>query len=58
MKCSLLGALMLSAILWPVGTYAQTGADPMGKAVKPDDMKWEPLEGGCIQIRRPRRRIL
>src|SRR6202046_3188620 len=46
MKCSLLGALMLSAILWPVGTYAQTGADPMGKAVKPDDMKWEPLEGG------------
>ncbi len=46
MKRSLLGALMLSAILWPVGTYAQTGADPMGKAVKPDDMKWEPLEGG------------
>ena len=46
MKRSLLGALMLSAILLPVGAHAQTGADSMGKAVKPDDMKWEPLEGG------------
>ena len=27
-------------------SYAQTGADSMGKVVKPDDMKWEPLEGG------------
>ena len=46
MKSSLLSALMLSAILLPGGTYAQTHSDPMGKAVKPDDMKWEPLEGG------------
>ena len=46
MKSGLVSALMLSAILLPVGTYAQTHSDPMGKAVKPDDMKWEPLEGG------------
>ena len=46
MKSGLVSALMLSAILLPVGTYAQTHSDPMGKAVKPDDMKWEPLEDG------------
>src|ERR1700759_1867658 len=47
MKSSLLSALVLSAILWPVGAYAQTGPNSMGKAVQPDEMKWEPLEGGC-----------
>ena len=46
MKSSWFNALVLSALLWPVGTSAQTGADSMGKAVKADDMKWEPLEGG------------
>ena len=46
MKSSLLSALVLSAILWPVGAYAQTGPNSMGKAVQPDEMKWEPLEGG------------
>ena len=46
MKSSLLSAVVLSAMLWPIGAYAQTRADSMGKAVKPDDMKWEPLEGG------------
>ena len=46
MKSSLLSVLVLSVSLWPVGSYAQTGADSMGKAVKPDDMKWEALEGG------------
>ena len=37
---------MLAAVLWPIGAYAQTSADSMGKVVKADDMKWEPLEGG------------
>ena len=46
MKSSLLSALVLSVLLWPVGSYAQAGPDSMGRAVKPDDMKWEPLEGG------------
>ena len=46
MKSSLFNALVLGAILCPVGTYAQASADSMGKAVKADDMKWEPLEGG------------
>jgi quercetin dioxygenase-like cupin family protein len=46
MKSSLISALVLGAILWPAGGYAQTGADSMGKVVKADDMKWEPLEGG------------
>jgi quercetin dioxygenase-like cupin family protein len=46
MKSSLLSALMLIAILSPIGTNAQTPSDPMGKAVKSDDLKWEPLEGG------------
>ncbi len=46
MKASLLSALMLSAILWPAGMYAQTAADAMAKVVKADDMKWEPLGGG------------
>ena len=46
MKSSLFNALLLTTLLWPIGAYAQTGADFMGKAVKADDMKWEPLEGG------------
>jgi quercetin dioxygenase-like cupin family protein len=46
MKSSLLNALVLAAVLWPIGAYAQTSADSMGKVVKADDMKWEPLEGG------------
>jgi quercetin dioxygenase-like cupin family protein len=46
MKSTLLSALVLSAILWPAGAYAQTGSGSMGKAIKPDDMKWAPLEGG------------
>jgi hypothetical protein len=44
MKSSLLSALVLSAILWPIGAYAQASAASMGKAVKSDDMKWEPLD--------------
>jgi quercetin dioxygenase-like cupin family protein len=46
MKSSLLSALVLSAVLLPVGAYAQTGTDSMGKVVQTDNMKWEPLEGG------------
>jgi quercetin dioxygenase-like cupin family protein len=34
------------AVLPPAGTHAQTASDAMAKAVKSDDMKWEPLEGG------------
>ena len=47
MKSNVLSMLALGAILWSTGTYAQSGNDSMGKVVKPDDMKWEPLEGGC-----------
>jgi quercetin dioxygenase-like cupin family protein len=46
MKSSSLSALVLSAILWPVGAHAQNGPNSMGKAVQPDEMKWESLEGG------------
>jgi len=46
MKSTLLSALVASALLLPVGSHAQTGAGSMGKAVKPGDMKWEPLGGG------------
>jgi hypothetical protein len=58
MKGSLLRALVLGAVLWPAGMYAQTAgrgpvdrdhggyADTMAKVVKADDMKWEPLGGG------------
>src|ERR1700757_2240954 len=46
MKCSLLSAVVLSAILCPVGAYAQPRTDSMGTVVKAGDMKWEPLEGG------------
>jgi quercetin dioxygenase-like cupin family protein len=38
--------LMLSAVLWPVWSYAQTMPDVMAKAIKGDDIKWEPLEDG------------
>jgi quercetin dioxygenase-like cupin family protein len=38
--------LVLSAVLWPAWTYAQTMPDVMAKAIKVDDIKWEPLEGG------------
>jgi quercetin dioxygenase-like cupin family protein len=46
MKSSLLSALVLSAVLWPAGAYAQTAGAAMAKVAKADDMKWEPLEGG------------
>ena len=46
MKNTLLSALVLSTILCPAGTYAQTTADAMAIAVRADDMKWEPLAGG------------
>ena len=46
MKSSLLSALVLSAVLWPAGAYAQTADAAMAKVAKADDMKWEPLEGG------------
>jgi quercetin dioxygenase-like cupin family protein len=46
MKSSLLSALMLSALLWPAGAYAQTAGAAMGTVAKAEDMKWEPLEGG------------
>jgi hypothetical protein len=46
MKSSLLSALVLSAVLWPAGAYAQTAGAAMGTVAKTDDMKWEPLEGG------------
>ena len=55
----LLRALVLSAVVWPAAAYSQTGAAAMGTAVKADDIKWEPLEGGfeisilSYQIRRP-----
>jgi quercetin dioxygenase-like cupin family protein len=39
--------LMLTAALWPAWTYAQTAPDMMAKAVKADDMKWEPLGDGA-----------
>ena len=32
MKSSLLSALVLSALLWPVGSYAQTGAELDGES--------------------------
>jgi quercetin dioxygenase-like cupin family protein len=46
MKRSLLGALMLGAVLLPAGTYAQAGAAATAEAVKAGDMKWKPLGGG------------
>jgi quercetin dioxygenase-like cupin family protein len=46
MKSSLLSALVLSAVVWPAVVYSQTGADAMGMAIKADDIKWEPLDGG------------
>ena len=46
MKSSLLSALVLSAILWPAGAYAQTADAAMAKVAEADGMKWEPLEGG------------
>jgi quercetin dioxygenase-like cupin family protein len=46
MKSTLLSALVLSAVVWPAAAYSQTGAAAMGTAVKEDDIKWEPLDGG------------
>src|SRR5450432_3696304 len=46
MKGSLLSALVLSAVVLSAAASSQTGADAMGKAIKADDIKWEPLEGG------------
>jgi hypothetical protein len=45
MKHNLLGALVLGALLWPVGTFAQTGA-ATAEATKAGDTKWKPLGGG------------
>jgi quercetin dioxygenase-like cupin family protein len=45
-KSSLLSAVVLSAVVWPPAAYSQTSAAAMGTAVKADDVKWEPLEGG------------
>ena len=46
MKSRLISALVLSAILSPVGAYTQTAGSAMGKVVNADDIKWQPLEGG------------
>jgi quercetin dioxygenase-like cupin family protein len=45
-KNSLLATLMFTAMSWPAWTFAQPASDAMAKTVKPDEMKWEPLEGG------------
>ena len=63
MKSSLLSVLMFSAVLWPAATFAQTAPDAMAKAVKADNIKWEPLGillskyRSCTPIRRPKRLI-
>jgi len=44
MKSILLSALAISAVVWPAAAYSQTAA--MGTAIKADDIRWEPLEGG------------
>ena len=46
MKGSLFSALMLSAVLSPAGTFAQTALDTMAKAVTSDSVKWESLGDG------------
>ena len=46
MTTSMIGVLLLGSIAWPGGLYAQPVSDPMGKAVKTDDMKWERLDDG------------
>jgi quercetin dioxygenase-like cupin family protein len=46
MKSNLLTALVLSVAVWPAAAYSQTGGAAMGTAIKTDDIKWEPLEGG------------
>ena len=50
MKSSLLGMLMFSAVLWPVATFAQSAPNAMAKAVKADNMKWEPLGDSAFEI--------
>src|SRR5258705_14000258 len=50
MKSSLLSVLMFSAVLWPAATFAQTAPDAMAKAVKADNMKWEPLGDSAFEI--------
>ena len=50
MKSSLLSVLMFSAVLWPAATFAQTGPDAMAKAVKADNIKWEPLGDTPFEI--------
>ena len=50
MKSSLLSVLMFSAVLWPAATFAQTAPDAMAKAVKADNMKWEPLGDTPFEI--------
>jgi quercetin dioxygenase-like cupin family protein len=46
MKSSFLGALVISAVVWPAVVHAQSGPAAMGTSIKADDIKWEPLEGG------------
>jgi quercetin dioxygenase-like cupin family protein len=50
MKSSLLSALMFSAVLWPVATFAQSAPNAMAKAVNTDNMKWEPLGDSPFEI--------
>jgi quercetin dioxygenase-like cupin family protein len=50
MKSSLLSALMFTAVLWPAAAFAQTAPDAMAKAVKAEDMKWEPLRDSRFEI--------
>jgi hypothetical protein len=42
LKQSLAATLIFTAMLWTIGTYAQSAPDAMAKTVKPDEMKWEP----------------
>ena len=46
MKGSLFSALMLSAVLWSAGTFAQSASNSMATAIKTDSMKWESLGDG------------
>ena len=50
MKSSLLSVLMFSAVFWSASTFAQTAPDAMPKAVKADNMKWEPLGDSAFEI--------
>jgi len=47
MKSHLLAGLAFAALSWPMWTYAQPASDVMAKTVKPDEMKWEPLDANA-----------